>query len=194
MHIKVRQTSRCNFSRNGLSRLLRLLVEQDRVLVAVTLQFLELRLAIASTRPTVEASTAGVPQAHDVHILVGLVPFDFYLVRRLERYDQLPGLVARSLSASCLMTCYEAALAGAAALERTKYDGTKRPNRPPERMAIIKRRANAIGLPEQICNHTFRATGITAYLENGGTIKHALAIANHESPKPPSSMTAPVTR
>jgi len=43
--------------------------------------------------------------------------------------------------------------------------------------------AQAIGLPEEICNHTFRATGITAYLENGGTIEHAQQIANHESPK-----------
>jgi integrase/recombinase XerD len=34
-----------------------------------------------------------------------------------------------------------------------------------------------------ICCHTFRATGITAYLEGGGTIEHAQAIANHESPK-----------
>jgi len=48
---------------------------------------------------------------------------------------------------------------------------------------MIKRRAQAIGLPEEICNHTFRATGITAYLENGGTIEHAQQIANHESPK-----------
>ena len=30
---------------------------------------------------------------------------------------------------------------------------------------MIKRRAKAIGLPEEICNHTFGATGITAYLE-----------------------------
>jgi integrase/recombinase XerD len=31
--------------------------------------------------------------------------------------------------------------------------------------------------------HTFRATGITAYLENGGTIEKAQAIAAHESPR-----------
>jgi hypothetical protein len=31
--------------------------------------------------------------------------------------------------------------------------------------------------------HNFRATDITAYLENGGTIEHAQQIANHESPK-----------
>jgi integrase/recombinase XerD len=33
------------------------------------------------------------------------------------------------------------------------------------------------------CCHTFRATGITTYLQNGGTIKHAQQIANHESPR-----------
>jgi integrase/recombinase XerD len=29
--------------------------------------------------------------------------------------------------------------------------------------------------------HTFRATGITAHLENGGTLEHAQQIAAHES-------------
>jgi hypothetical protein len=48
---------------------------------------------------------------------------------------------------------------------------------------MIRHRTQAIGLPDDICNHTFRATGITAYLENGGTIEHAQQIANHESPK-----------
>jgi integrase/recombinase XerD len=48
---------------------------------------------------------------------------------------------------------------------------------------MIQRRAKAAGLPERICCHTFRATGITAYLENGGTIENAQAIAGHESPR-----------
>ncbi len=48
---------------------------------------------------------------------------------------------------------------------------------------MIKRRALAVGLPETINCHTFRATGITAYLENGGTIENAQAIAAHESPR-----------
>ena len=48
---------------------------------------------------------------------------------------------------------------------------------------MVKRRAKAAGLSAAICNHTFRATGITAYLENGGTIEHAQRIAAHESPK-----------
>ena len=32
-------------------------------------------------------------------------------------------------------------------------------------------------------NHTLRATGITAFRANGGTLEHAQQIANHESPK-----------
>ena len=32
-------------------------------------------------------------------------------------------------------------------------------------------------------DNTFRATGITAYLENGGTIEKAQAIAAHASPR-----------
>jgi site-specific recombinase XerD len=50
-------------------------------------------------------------------------------------------------------------------------------------LKMIKRRARAAGLPADICNHTFRATGITAYLDNGGTIENAQAIAAHESPR-----------
>jgi hypothetical protein len=34
-----------------------------------------------------------------------------------------------------------------------------------------------------IGNRTFRATGITAYLGNGGALKHAQSIAAHESPR-----------
>ena len=48
---------------------------------------------------------------------------------------------------------------------------------------MIKRRAAAASLPSSTCCHTFRATGITAYLENGGTIENAQAIAAHESPR-----------
>ena len=34
-----------------------------------------------------------------------------------------------------------------------------------------------------ICCHTFRAAGITAYLDNGGTLENAQAMAAHESPR-----------
>jgi integrase len=48
---------------------------------------------------------------------------------------------------------------------------------------MIKRRAKAAALPYSACCHTFRATGITTCLENGGTLEHAQTIANHESPR-----------
>ncbi len=60
---------------------------------------------------------------------------------------------------------------------------TTRPLTARNALDMIKGRAKALGLPVTICCHTFRATGITAYLENGGTIENAQAIANHESPK-----------
>jgi len=51
-------------------------------------------------------------------------------------------------------------------------------------LRMIKRRGAACGIGiDRICCHTFRATGITAYLENGGTIENAQAIAAHESPR-----------
>ena len=46
---------------------------------------------------------------------------------------------------------------------------------------MIRRRALAAGLSTAACCHTFRATGITVFLENGGTIETAASIAAHES-------------
>lgn len=48
---------------------------------------------------------------------------------------------------------------------------------------MIRRRAKLAGIKTRIGNHTFRATGITAYLKNGGTLEMAQHIANHESPR-----------
>ena len=46
---------------------------------------------------------------------------------------------------------------------------------------MVARRAAAAGIDTKIGNHSFRATGITAYLKNGGTIENAAAMANHSS-------------
>lgn len=48
---------------------------------------------------------------------------------------------------------------------------------------MIRRRAIAAGITAPIGNHTFRATGITAYLANGGALEHAQEMAAHESPR-----------
>jgi integrase/recombinase XerC len=47
--------------------------------------------------------------------------------------------------------------------------------------AMIRRRAAVAGIKTKIGNHSFRATGITAYLKNGGTLEKAAAMANHAS-------------
>ena len=46
---------------------------------------------------------------------------------------------------------------------------------------MIKRRARKAGLPTEICAHSFRGTGITEYLRNGGDLEVAARIAGHES-------------
>lgn len=48
---------------------------------------------------------------------------------------------------------------------------------------IVQRIAKAAGLLGHICNRSFRPTGITVYLENGGALETAAHIAAHESPK-----------
>ena len=46
---------------------------------------------------------------------------------------------------------------------------------------MVQRRGAAAGLDTHICNHTFRGTGITTYLENGGTLENAKSMAAHAS-------------
>jgi integrase/recombinase XerD len=48
---------------------------------------------------------------------------------------------------------------------------------------MIQKRAQAAGIQTKIGNHTFRATGITAYLKNSGKLEIAQQIAAHESPR-----------
>lgn len=45
--------------------------------------------------------------------------------------------------------------------------------------AMVRKRARQAGLKEDVCNHTFRGTGITTYLENGGELERAADMANH---------------
>lgn len=46
---------------------------------------------------------------------------------------------------------------------------------------MIQRRARAAGLKTKISAHSFRATGITTYLKNGGRLEIAQHMAGHES-------------
>ena len=60
---------------------------------------------------------------------------------------------------------------------------TDRPMSQSDAWRMLQRRAKNAGIPTAVCNHTFRATGITAYLDNGGSLENAQAMAAHESPR-----------
>jgi site-specific recombinase XerD len=50
-------------------------------------------------------------------------------------------------------------------------------------LKMIQRRALEAGVETPVCCHSFRATGITNYLTNGGTLEKAQRMACHESAK-----------
>jgi integrase/recombinase XerD len=58
---------------------------------------------------------------------------------------------------------------------------TDRPLYTRDMLRMVKRRAKDAGLSPEVCCHTFRATGITEYMRNGGDIKKAAKIAGHRS-------------
>jgi len=60
---------------------------------------------------------------------------------------------------------------------------SERPMTQPDAWRMIRRRAAVAGIHAPIGNHSFRATGITAYLSNGGALEHAQDMAAHESPR-----------
>jgi site-specific recombinase XerD len=60
---------------------------------------------------------------------------------------------------------------------------SEQPMTQPDAWRMIRKRAAAAGINAPIGNHSFRATGITAYLSNGGALEHAQEMAAHESPR-----------
>jgi site-specific recombinase XerD len=60
---------------------------------------------------------------------------------------------------------------------------TDKPMNPVDVWRMIQRRAAKFGMKVRIGCHTFRATGITTYLEAGGTLENARAMAAHVSPR-----------
>jgi site-specific recombinase XerD len=60
---------------------------------------------------------------------------------------------------------------------------SEQPMTQPDAWRMVRRRAAAAGIQAPIGNHSFRATGITAYLANGGALEHAQTMAAHESPR-----------
>jgi integrase/recombinase XerD len=50
-------------------------------------------------------------------------------------------------------------------------------------LRAVKARCMLAGLSEEFCNHTFRGTGITVFLHNGGSLEAAQDMANHTDPR-----------
>jgi integrase/recombinase XerD len=48
---------------------------------------------------------------------------------------------------------------------------------------IVKRRCAVVGLPPDICNHSFRATGMTLFFEAGGELEAGRQLAGHANVK-----------
>jgi integrase len=60
--------------------------------------------------------------------------------------------------------------------------GTLQTERPMSRgdvLRMVKRRLERGGIPPVFSNHSFRATGITEFLTNGGSLEVAQQLANH---------------
>lgn len=53
----------------------------------------------------------------------------------------------------------------------------------PDARRVILSRVFAAGIAAPICNHSFRATGITAYLADAIQLEHAQEMVAHESPR-----------
>lgn len=63
----------------------------------------------------------------------------------------------------------------------TKNSFTDKPLSQIDAHRMVRRRARQAGIKTPIGNHTFRATGITAYLKNDGPLENAQVMANHSS-------------
>ena len=66
-------------------------------------------------------------------------------------------------------------------LDRSSEQLTDAPLSRRNALDMVKRRARQAGVKTAICNHSFRGTGITTYLENGGELEKAAQMANHSS-------------
>jgi integrase len=111
----------------------------------------------------------GWVRLHEKGSKVHDVPANHYLDDYLETYIQGAGLADDPKGP----------------LFRTVFGKTdtlmRRPMTQADAYRMIRRRAKAAGIHTKIGNHTFRATGITAYLKNAGRLEVAQQIAAHES-------------
>ena len=98
--------------------------------------------------------------------------------RRPARRRTQPGAAPRQARA---LTYDQESAGAAAALAARRRPRRMLGERRVDVFRMVKRRVKAVELGHAAICHTFRASGITAYLLNGGTLEPAQAIAGHES-------------
>ena len=107
---------------------------------------------------------------------------------QVPAYHRLVGYIREYMDAAVLWESPKAPLFQSLDITRRRLKGT-RMNRQIV-LQMVRRRTRAAGLPPTVNRHSFRATGITNYLSNGGSLEDARAIAAHES----SQTTRPYDR
>jgi len=148
---------------------------RDKALIAVLL-FSWARIGALVTMTVRDYRGAGTPRAtlllHEKNGKDHTVPLHHLAAEYLDGYVALAGL-AELPDAPLWQNApgHGGRLSGAALSQRGALD-------------IVKRRCRAARLPDDICNHSFRATGMTLYLEaEGSDLESARQLAGHANIK-----------
>lgn len=100
-------------------------------------------------------------------------------LRRVAVHSELVDLIDDWLEAAGHASDQDAPLLQSFAGRTGRLSG--RPVTARDALRIVKARAGAAGLPDVFGSHSLRASGITLYLEAGGTLENAAAMAGHAS-------------
>jgi site-specific recombinase XerD len=152
----------------------RLIALRDRALIAALL-FSWARIGALVATKRRDYRGAGTPRAtlllHEKNGRDHIVPAHHVAAEYLDAYIALAGL-GDAPDAPLWQNApgHSRALSGQALSERGALD-------------IVKRRCKAAGLPSDICNHSFRATGITLHQDAKGDMEAARQLAGHANIK-----------
>jgi site-specific recombinase XerD len=147
---------------------------RDRALIAtLTYSFARigaaLNMKVEDLRPRGESWTLRLQEKGGKH---HVMPCHHALAQELHAYIRAAG-IAKDHQDWLFRTCSA----------KTGTTLSPRPMTQTDAWRMVRRRAEDAGIKVPVGCHTFRATGITAYLANGGTLEHAQVMAAHESPR-----------
>ena len=146
---------------------------RDRAMIAV-MTFGFARVSATVTMRVADYYTQGKRSYLRLHEKGGRfnqVPAHHLVQQYLDAYVEAAGIADEG----------ESPLFRAAGRKKRESELTGRPMSRQTAWAMVKRRARGAALPHQISPHSFRATGITEYMRNGGDVDTAARIAGQES-------------